>query len=199
MEQSMLFNRKMETNRLILRNWQHKDATDYIAFASDPEVMLAAGSKPVRSRLEAMNAFHAILGDFDAYAIYLKAEKRAIGNIRFQEDLRRYKVNSISIGYELNRNYWGNGYMPEALKAMIRYAFLHKKVDVIGIAHFSENGKSKRVIEKCGFQYEGSIPMAFKRFDGIVFNEETYSLLRADFEAGEWKPENGSQSKSKHT
>lgn len=176
-----MFGRTMKTERLLLRNWRMQDLEDYEAFATDPQVMLPSGSMPITSHRELNRRFGRLLGDLDAYAIVLCELGRVIGKIHFQTDFRRHQANSISIGYELNRAFWGNGYMPEALNAMVCYAFERKRVDLVAIAHFSENQKSKRVIEKCGFRHEGHVPQAFRRGDGTVFDEEVYHLLRSDY------------------
>lgn len=182
-ETMMLMRKKgqMETARLVLRSWEQRDFQDFLKFAADPEVMLASGSKPVENAEEAELEFQRALRDTGCYAIVLKETGRPIGKIKFQKDIRRFKVNSLSIGYELAKAYWGNGYMPEALSAMIRCAFEEKKLDVLAIGHFTVNRKSKRVIEKCGFRHEGTIPKAFMRFDGVVFDDESYSILKEEY------------------
>lgn len=171
----------METKRLLLRKWKLSDYEDFLKFASDPEVMLASGSKPVETEEDGHMDFQRALRDTGCYAIELKETGQVIGKIKFQKDIRRYKVHSLSIGYELNRDFWGHGYMPEALSAMIRCAFEKKKVDVLAIGHFSGNDRSKRVIEKCGFRYEGRIRKAFCRFDGKIFDDESYSIMRDEY------------------
>lgn len=172
---------KMETARLYLRAWQEKDIEGFIQFAADPEVMLSSGAKPARTPKEIREEFDRAMRDPDCYAIILKETKTVIGQIKYQTDNRRHKVESISIGYELAKAFWGHGYMPEALKAFIRNAFERKKVAVVAIGHFTENAKSRRVIEKCGFRHEGTIKHAFKRYDGVVFDDESYSILREDY------------------
>lgn len=171
----------METERLLLRKWRLSDFEDFVKFAADPEVMPASGAKPAATLEEAETQFHRALRDGGCYAIVLKETGRAIGKIKFQKDLRRLQVNSLSIGYELNREYWGNGYMTEALRAMISCAFEKKKVEVLGISHFTVNQRSRRVIEKCGFRHEGTLLKAFQRYDGEIFDDECYSILREEY------------------
>ncbi len=172
---------EMETPRLILRRWRESDFEDFLTFAADPGVMLSSGAQPARTPEEAESIFRRALWDSGCYAIVLKETGKAVGKIKFQKDIRRYKINSLSIGYELAREHWGNGYMPEALRAMIVCAFEQKKLDVLAIGHFAGNDRSRRVIEKCGFQYEGTILRAFQRFDGEVFDDVCYSILREDY------------------
>ena len=43
---------EMETPRLLLRHWREEDYQDFLTFASDPQVMLASGARPARTREE---------------------------------------------------------------------------------------------------------------------------------------------------
>ena len=57
------------------------------------------------------------------------------------------------IGYVLSKAYWGQGLMPEAVKTVIDWLFNEVQLDFIIVGHFDHNAQSRRVIEKCGFQY----------------------------------------------
>ena len=172
---------EMETPRLLLRHWNPLDLEDFLSFAADPEVMLASGATPAVTPAQGETAFRRALWDSGCYAIVLKETGRAIGKIKFQKDIRRFQVNALSIGYELAKPYWGNGYMPEALRAMIQCAFERKNLDVLAIGHFAGNDRSRRVIEKCGFQYEGTIRRAFQRSDGQIFDDVCSSILKEEY------------------
>ena len=141
----------IETERLRLRAWSMQDMQGFLLFAADPEVMMAAGSKPVLSADEARAELRRSVNDPYAYAITLKSTGEIVGKIKYQRDNSRYNVHSISIGYELARRYWGNGYMTEALRSMVRNAFDVMQVDLVAIGHFTENDRSRRVIERAGF------------------------------------------------
>ena len=171
----------VETQRLLLRRWEHKDFQAYVRLVSDPEVMVPAGCQPA-GNLEAASAMFArdLRNDL-CYAIVLKETEEAVGRFKFQSDLRRFHINSLSVGYELRRDKWGMGYMTEALAAMITYAFEKKKVDVLAVSHYSDNERSRRVIEKCGFRLEGVVPWACRRFDGRICDDVCYSILREDY------------------
>lgn len=172
---------EMETPRLVLRHWHESDLEDFLAFAADPAVMLDSGARPATTFEEEQAFFRRALWDSGCYAIVLKETGHPIGKIKFQKDIRRPKGNSLSIGYELARAYWGRGYMTEALAAMVRCAFERKHVDVLAIGHFQGNHRSRRVIEKCGFQYEGTIRQGFRRYDGQVFDDVCYSILKEEY------------------
>lgn len=175
----------IETERLILRRWTTRDMQGFLRFAADPEVMITAGSAPVLTEEQARGELRRAVDDPYVLAITKKDTGEILGKIKFQGDFRRYKVNSVSIGYELAKVYWGNGYMPEALRAMVRHAFEVLDVDVVGISHFVGNERSRRVIEKAGFFFEGVIPCAFRRADGVLMDDMSYSILRSEYESGE--------------
>lgn len=177
----------METERLLLRRWNQGDFRAFLKFNADPRVMPLSGRRPSATLEEGERDFHRALWDQDCYAIVLKSTGEPIGLIKFQRDLRRLKVNSLSIAYKLCRDQWGNGYMTEALKAMVARAFEKRKVDVLAVSHFSGNERSRRVIEKCGFRREGVIRRAFFRWDGEVLDDVCYSILKEEYFAGKGK------------
>ncbi len=178
---------EMETDRLLLRRWRQGDLDAFVKIDSDPQVMAPSGAKPSSNLEEAAGNFRRAMWDKNCYAIVLRETGEPIGKIKFQRDLRRHLVNSLSIAYELRKDQWGNGYMPEALRAMIVCAFEKRKADVLAISHFTVNNRSRRVIEKCGFRREGVIPHAFKRYDGEIFDDECYSILREEYFADKGK------------
>lgn len=174
----------IETERLLLRRWTMQDMSGFLLFAADPGVMLAAGARPSLSPEEAHADLRRSVEDPYAYAITLKSTGEILGKIKYQTDHRRPHVNSVSIGYELARKYWGNGYMTEALRGMVRNAFDVLRMDVVGISHVVGNERSRRVIQKAGFILEGVAPRAFRRFDGAVFDDVCYSILREEYLTG---------------
>lgn len=168
--------------RITLRRFREEDYSDFMEFSSDDQVMPIAGSRTLTNEALGRSVFFRKLADPDCFAIELREASKVIGTIKYQQDIRRYHVNSLSIGYELNRNYWNHGYMPEALELMIKNAFENKNIDVLGIGHFEGNDRSRRVIEKCGFKYEGHIRKAIKRFDGEILDDIVYSITKEDYE-----------------
>ena len=172
---------EMETERLLLRHWKRGDFQDYLKIVTDPEVMIPAGFDPAVNMDSAAQLFRRDTRNKQCYAIVLKDTGEAVGRICFQTDLRRFQVNSLSVGYELRQDCWGRGYMTEALEAMVSYAFEKRKVDVMAVSHYAENRRSQRVIEKCGFKLEGVIPWASRRPDGKICDDMCYSILRADY------------------
>ena len=114
----------------------------------------------------------------------LRETGEVMGKIKYQRDYCRYNTDSISIGYELSRRYRHNGYMTEALRAMVQNAFEVMNVEVVAISHFVGNEPSRKVIERAGFIFEGVMPCGFKRFDGEIFDNVCYSILRSEYDTG---------------
>ena len=63
------------------------------------------------------------------------------------------QLQGREIGYVLSKAYWGQGLMPEAVKAVIAWLFTKEHLDFLIAGHFDWNVRSRRVIEKCGFTY----------------------------------------------
>jgi RimJ/RimL family protein N-acetyltransferase len=82
----------------------------------------------------------------------------------------------------MNSDYWNCGYMTEAVKMVIDYVFTKTDCEVLEVGHHSDNFKSKRVIEKCGFIYDGRFCKYKKLYDGRIVDADFYSLTRDDFE-----------------
>lgn len=85
------------------------------------------------------------------------------------------------IGYALREESWGKGYMTEVVRHMMQFGFESLCLDLISVGHFEFNDRSRRVIEKCGFRYEGTILRGFRRFDGQVFDDVCYSITREEY------------------
>ena len=71
--------------------------------------------------------------------------------------------------------------MPEAVKAAMAYCFYGAGCDYLTIAHFDFNTQSRRVIEKCGFEFEGLQYMAQLRYDGKVMDNLCYLLTQEHY------------------
>ena len=78
----------------------------------------------------------------------------------------------------LSKAYWGQGLMPEAVKAVIDWLFRDMQLDFIICGHFDWNSRSRRVIEKCGFRYIKTVD--FETRIGTVENAMDYILYHPE-------------------
>ncbi len=148
----------IETQRLLLRPWREEDAEDMYEYAKDPRVGPNAGWTPHKSLADTRIVIHGFMHDTqcDTRAVILKSEGRAIGSIglhnRCPRKVRRNQ-DEREIGYVLNPAYWGHGYIPEAVNAVLYHALFEMGVNTVWCGHYDFNRNSRRVIEKCGFEY----------------------------------------------
>jgi ribosomal-protein-alanine N-acetyltransferase len=64
------------------------------------------------------------------------------------------------LGYVLNKDFWGRGLMPEAVKKVIDYCFTDLDCDFLLCGYFQWNHQSQRVCEKVEFQFYKQIKFA---------------------------------------
>ena len=72
--------------------------------------------------------------------------------------------------------------MTEAAKRVIAYGFEYVGLDVMMIRTGEENLASQRIIEKCGFQYEGTLRRIYKIYDGTIKPVRCYTMLREEYD-----------------
>jgi RimJ/RimL family protein N-acetyltransferase len=82
--------------------------------------------------------------------------------------------------YWLGKKYWGLGYGTEIARRTIAYAFENAHLNRLEVNHMARNVRSQRVVEKCGFKFEGNMRAYIKRF-GVFEDLRFYSLLREEF------------------
>lgn len=144
----------IETKRLILRSLKHEDANDFFNYAHKPHIGPMAGWKPHQTIEETIKILKLMMTENEVWAITIKPNDKIIGTIGLH--VRNF-INAVEdrreVGYVLDDIYWGLGYTPEAVKAVLNYAFTEEELNEVVCGHLTTNHQSKRVIEKCGFQY----------------------------------------------
>ena len=87
--------------------------------------------------------------------------------------------NVLSTGYWGNIQYLGHGYATEMTRSVIDFAFTHHGTEKLLIDYYEGNNASKRVIEKCGFQFVETLPKNHKSFaTGEMMDEHRYAMTR---------------------
>jgi RimJ/RimL family protein N-acetyltransferase len=82
--------------------------------------------------------------------------------------------------YWLGKAYWGQGYGTEIARRLVKYTFEDLELNRLEVNHMMRNIRSQRVIEKCGFKFEGILRAYVKRF-GEFEDVKFYSQLREEF------------------
>ena len=169
----------LKTERLILRPWKESDLHDFYEYASVDGVGQMAGWLPHSSLDESKKILAMFIEGKKTFALELGGKvigSLGVENYNEQNNPELDHLQGREIGYVLSKDYWGQGLMPEAVKAVIGWLFEEVKLDFIVIGHFDWNNQSRRVIEKCGFKYVKQTTY-HTRYD-TVENSMEYILYR---------------------
>lgn len=146
----------LKTERLLLRPWKTEDLQDFFEYASVDGVGQPAGWLPHKNIDESKTILKMFIDGKRALA--LEYNGKVIGSISIDEydeaEFPEFNDKYVGeLGYQLSKDFWGQGFMPEAVTAVIGYLFETVNLDVIICSHFNDNEQSKRVQEKCGFKH----------------------------------------------
>jgi len=81
------------------------------------------------------------------------------------------------MGYFIGEPYWGNGYATSAVKQACKYVFENSDIIRIFAEMFAHNVGSCRVLEKAGFQYEGTLHSNAVK-NGEILDMKMYALIK---------------------
>lgn len=173
---------RLETPRLVLREWRETDLEDCYEYASAEGVGEMAGWRHHGDRAETARILGIFIEGKNVWAVTLRESGKVIGSVglhpSWTDDTEEYAGLQIrEIGYVLSRDYWGRGLMPEAVKAVIGCCFERFGLDALTVGHFVSNAQSARVIEKCGFTYVKTGVFHAKQL-GADFDEKLYLLRK---------------------
>jgi RimJ/RimL family protein N-acetyltransferase len=143
----------LETERLVLRAPRLEDVKAVALQANDRRIAENTARIPHPYRLTDADDFIATanLGTETVFLITLR-NGAVIGACGFTQVDR----HPPEIGYWLGVKHWGKGYATEAVRAMIDHVFTDTDADAIQSAARVTNPPSRRVLEKCGFQWSGA-------------------------------------------
>ena len=163
-----------------IRKWELADAKDLAAALSNTKIQdnLRDGLPYAYTEQDGIDYISAMLSadENDTFAFAITVEGKVIGSIGVfrQGNIHR---QTAEVGYYIAEEYWGKGIMTEAIKQTCKYVF--DKSDIIRIyaEPFAYNMASCRVLEKAGFQYEGTLRKNAVK-NGKIIDMKMYSLLR---------------------
>lgn len=175
---------QFESDRLLMRLIEPEDAPAIFEFAKVPEIARDMGWQPHPSVQHTRECilFWRETG-WLSFSIVLKETGKVIGTIGIETDALRRALPSVrSLGYALSPRYWGRGLMTEAVTAATYYAFEVLQLQLLTVDHYPFNAASRRVIEKCGFHYDGTLRHAAALPDGTVTDLCCYSMTAEEYQ-----------------
>lgn len=149
---------KLESARLILRQWHDEDLAEFAAMSADPQVMRYFPA-PL-SRVEAAALIGRVRGHFNEYGYGLWALERKdtgafIGmtgllNVNFDAPF----TPAVEIGWRLARRHWGLGFASEAAWTCLRCAFAQLRLEQVVSFTTESNQASQKVMQAIGMQQD---------------------------------------------
>ncbi len=165
-----------------IRKWKLSDAKDLAASLSNKKVQdnLRDGLPYPYTEQDGKEFISAMLSadESETFAFAITVDNMVIGSIGIfrQGNIHR---QTAELGYYIAEEYWGKGIMTEAVKQICEYVFAKSDIIRIYAEPFAYNIASCRVLEKVGFQYEGTLRSNAVK-NGKVIDMEMYSLLKAE-------------------
>ena len=183
---------QLTSERLFLRPVTLSDAPAVYAYSKDEQVGPNAGWKPHESIEETIAILKEIfVGQEGVFGLVLRETGCLIGTAGLIGDPKRENDQTRMLGYALAREYWGMGLMTEAVQALLRYGCVGLDLDLVSAYCYPHNSRSRRVLQKCGFVYEGRLRLCERLYNGQVLDNECYALERRAAQTADWYQNSG--------
>jgi len=145
--------KRIETERLILRNFMQSDLQDFFEYASLDTVGPMAGWMPHPNLDHSQKILSQFIFSQEVWALEIKSESKVIGSVGIHfRDLKG--IGEVhEIGYVMSTHYENKGYMTEAVKAILNYTFTEMNLEKVYVGHFIGNDKSQKLIHRFPFKY----------------------------------------------
>ena len=141
----------LETERLTLRAPRHEDVKAIAVLANDRRIAANTARTPHPYGVDDAEQFIAAVNKSDGEACFVMVlDGKPIGACGIDP-----REDSPELGYWLGASYWGRGFTTEAVRAVINYAFGDLKHETLQAGARVSNPASRRVLEKCAFQWTG--------------------------------------------
>lgn len=176
--------KELESDRLVLRKITSQDAAELYEIYSNKEVMLYFDD---RGAFESMSEAEEMAKGYEEglknkwemrWGIVLKETGKLIGTCGFHA-ISDYDKR-VEVGYDLNREYWGQKIMTESLSLIFSFAFDVSDVNRIEAFIEPPNTGSRVLLEKLGFTLEGTLRQ-HEMCRGELIDIQILGLLRDDW------------------
>ena len=165
-----------------IRKWKLTDAKDIAVALSNKKIQdnLRDGLPYPYSEQDGIDFISSMLSanEDETFAFAITLDDKVIGSIGVfrQQNIHR---QTAEMGYYIAEEHWGKGIMTDAVKQICNYVFKNSDILRIYAEPFAYNTGSCRVLEKAGFQYEGTLRNNAVK-NGKVIDMKMYSLLREE-------------------
>ena len=163
-----------------IRKWRPSDAAELAKVLSDKEILdnLRDGLPYPYTEQDGAAFISAMLAadERETFAFAVTVQDKAVGSIGVfrQGNVHR---RTAELGYYIAKEYRGKGMMTEAVRQICTYVFDNSDILRIYAEPFSYNAASCRVLEKAGFQYEGTLRCNAVK-NGRILDMKMYARLK---------------------
>jgi [ribosomal protein S5]-alanine N-acetyltransferase len=173
----------ISTARLALRLISDRDVDAMFEVFSDPVVMRYWSTPPLADREGAVALVNEIHESFERqvmlkWGVARRADNMLMGTTTLYN--LDFTNRRAELGYALGRTYWGQGYMHEALQALLSYAFETLDLRRLEADVDPRNEASIKSLERLGFQREGFLRERWE-VGGEIQDALFYGLLRSEW------------------
>ena len=173
----------IDTRRLYLRKMNKGDSADMYEYSCREDVTRYLLWSPHPSESYTYKYLTYLqsryrAGDFYDWAVVLRDTHKMIGTCGFTK--LNIESNSAEVGYVLNPEYWGYGFAPEAVSAVMKFGFNELRLHRIEARYMVGNERSVRVMEKVGMTREG-ISRESLHVKGRYVSVGVCSILRSEY------------------
>ena len=163
-----------------IRKWKLSDAKDLAVVLSNKKIQdnLRDGLPYPYLEQDGIDYISSMLSanEDETFAFAITLDDKAIGSIGVfrQQNIHR---QTAEMGYYIAEEHWGKGIMTDAVNQICDYVFKNSDILRIYAEPFACNTGSCRVLEKAGFQYEGTLRNNAVK-NGKILDMKMYSLLK---------------------
>lgn len=165
-----------------IRKWELSDAENLAAALSNKKVQdnLRDGLPYPYTEKDGEDFISAMLSadENKIFAFAVTVDNTVIGSISVSRQGNIHRLAG-ELGYYIAEEYWGRGITTEAVRQICEYVFSQSDMIRIYAEPFAHNTASCRVLEKAGFQYEGTLRSNAVK-NGKVMDMRVYSLLKEE-------------------
>ncbi|EET49203.1 GNAT family N-acetyltransferase [Thalassobium sp. R2A62] len=178
---------RIETERLTLRQPAHSDFRAWAALREDSRDFLTTWEPSwARDHLTRKSFTNRVywaqrsITNRTALPLFLirRSDDVLLGAITL-DHIRRGPAQAGTTGYWIGAPFARHGYMREAIHALVHYAFTELDLSRIEAGCLPENTPSRRLLESCGYKYEG-VAQSYLQINGRWRNHVLYANLRGD-------------------
>ncbi len=168
----------LETKRIILRKIESKDAPTLLRWGQDSVYHKSAGYQYLEDLAAAQRSVLQYQRRPYSYGIELKENNRLVGLVElYERGLDQYNglLMTKDLGFLLDKDYWHQGLMTEALTLVINFAFEKLHQNQIWAGTFVSNKNSQKLLKKLGFRYVYTTD--YSMVSSLFNYQEKYYLL----------------------